>query len=192
MAVETNFRHYQFENFLLDAEEGVLYRDGEKVALPRKVFDLLLLFVQSDGRVLSHDEIIQTLWADTSVEQSNLKQSIYVLRRALGEAPEENTFIKTLPKRGYRFLADVKPVAENGREIFAAEHTITDVYIEEEIFDDDDEDETSEKAVAQLPPSANPSVVQQKSFFRRNVFLVALLSLIIFSAMPGIMSRSPA
>src|SRR3712207_7785084 len=51
------------------------------------------------SRVLTHDEIIQQLWADTAVEQANLKQTIYVLRRALGDSSEENAFIKTLPKR---------------------------------------------------------------------------------------------
>jgi Tol biopolymer transport system component/DNA-binding winged helix-turn-helix (wHTH) protein len=174
--VKTDFRHYQFGDFLLDAEEGVLYRDGERVALQRKVFDLLLLFVRSEGRVLQHDEIIQQLWADTTVEQSNLKQSIYVLRRALGESPDENTFIKTLPKRGYRFLAEVR-VLPAERHAVIAERTITDVFIEEEIIEE--EEETVETKRLALSPS-NISENRGARHFQPRPLLAGLFFLIIF------------
>ncbi len=143
------FRYYRFDDFLLDSEEGVLYRNDEPVPLTRKVFDLLLLLVRSDGRVLGHDEIAQALWADTTVEQANLKQSVYILRRALGELPDENRFIKTLPKRGYRFLADVSAIPDTRRAgaIFAAERTVTDVYIEEEIIEEDAGEPAAERVL---------------------------------------------
>src|SRR5215213_9134114 len=165
----SDFRYYKFDDFLLDAEEGVLYREGAPVPLTRKVFDLLLLLVRSGGRMLNHDEIINTLWADTAVEQANLKQSIYVLRRALGELPEENRFIKTLPKRGYRFLADVCAMPdEQRRAVFAAERTITDVFIEEEIIEDEPEAAVNRP---QLPPANSPGRWQR------------LLFIVLFSAM---------
>jgi len=173
--VKTDFRYYQFGNFLLDAEEGALYQESELIPLQRKVFDLLLLFVKSDGRVLSHDEIIQALWADTSVEQSNLKQSIYVLRRALGESPDETAFIKTLPKRGYRFLAEVSALPDPRHSIIAAEQTITDVFIEEEIIEEEN-DKTQTFALL----SSNISENQAAGHFWKHPLLLCLFSLIIF------------
>jgi DNA-binding winged helix-turn-helix (wHTH) protein len=171
--VKTGFRHYQFGDFLLDAEEGVLYRDGEPIPLARKVFDLLLLFVKSDGRVLSQDEIIQALWANTAVEQSNLKQSIYVLRRALGESSDENAFIKTLPKRGYRFLAEVRGLPCERNTVIAAEQTITDVFIEEEII----EEESGDAKTNALLPRNTPNRVQRH--FARQLLQICLLSVIV-------------
>jgi Tol biopolymer transport system component/DNA-binding winged helix-turn-helix (wHTH) protein len=165
-----DFRYYKFDDFLLDAEEGVLYREGAPVQLTRKVFDLLLLLVRSGGRVLNHDEIINTLWADTSVEQANLKQSIYVLRRALGELPEENRFIKTLPKRGYRFLCEVRALPDERRALFA-ERTVTDVFIEEIVEDDTDERPRREL----LPPARRGFRIWQTPLF------IALLCAIVFS-----------
>jgi Tol biopolymer transport system component/DNA-binding winged helix-turn-helix (wHTH) protein len=156
----TNARHYQFEDFLLDAEEGILYRNGQPIPLTRKVFDLLLLFVRSNGRVLTHAEIIQTVWADTSVEQANLKQSIYVLRRALGELPDENRFIKTLPKRGYRFLPEVC-LPFQAKPTLVAEQTITEFLIEEEIFDD----EADERILKRLPPAGDSRPIWQQAWF---------------------------
>jgi len=170
-----DFRYYRFDDFLLDAEEGVLYREGDPVQLTRKVFDLLLLLVRSGGRVLNHDEIINTLWSDTSVEQGNLKQSVYVLRRALGELPEENRFIKTLPKRGYRFLADVRALPDERRAVLAAERTITDVYIEEEIIEDD-------------PAATGPALLpaSRRRRWQKPLFIAAFCAIIFTTAGYGL------
>jgi DNA-binding winged helix-turn-helix (wHTH) protein/Tol biopolymer transport system component len=178
-----DFRYYKFEDFLLDAEEGVLYREGEPVPLTRKVFDLLLLLVRSGGRVLQHDEITKALWADTAVEQANLKQSIYVLRRALGELAEENRFIKTLPKRGYRFLADVRALPDERRAIIAAEHTVTDVFIEEEIIEDDSE---APPPRALLPPA------RRHRIWQKPLFIVVLCALIFTTLGYGVYRLSSA
>ena len=89
--------------------------------MPNKILGLLLLFLESEGRVLSHEEIMKAVWRDTQVETANLKQSIYILRKILGESSaaadgsDENgggeTFIKTLPRRGYRFHAPARVVS---------------------------------------------------------------------------------
>ena len=168
----TDFRYYQFEDFLLDTEEGLLFRNGEPIPLPRKVFDLLTVFVRSEGRVLTRDEIIQTIWADTTVEQSNLKQSIYVLRRALGESPDENRFIKTLPKRGYRFLAEVKVLPDGNENLTVAEYhdQAADVFIEEEIIEDE-----ANEAESRAPTLSNRGYrIWQQPLF------IGLLCLIVF------------
>ena len=83
-------------------------REGAAVPLPPKAFDTLLLLVRNSGRILSKEELMKAIWPDTFVEEASLAQNISVLRRALGEAAGERQYIETIPRRGYRFLPQVK------------------------------------------------------------------------------------
>ncbi|HEV2706147.1 MAG TPA: winged helix-turn-helix domain-containing protein [Pyrinomonadaceae bacterium] len=112
---------YEFGVFRVDAQERLLYREGEVVPLTPKVFDTLLVLVQNSGHVLEKTELMQTLWPDSFVEESSLAQNISLLRKALGEGASERQYIETVPRRGYRFVAEVR---ETKRE--AAEATTTD------------------------------------------------------------------
>src|SRR5262245_18604984 len=112
---------YEFGPFRLDADERLLMRDGRMTPLPPKVFDTLLVLVENSGRVVSKDELMQSLWPDTFVEESNLTQNISQLRRALGDGAAEAQYIETIPKRGYRFVAGVQPLEVNG---VSAEETV--------------------------------------------------------------------
>ncbi|HEV2669061.1 MAG TPA: transcriptional regulator, partial [Blastocatellia bacterium] len=103
---------YEFGPFRLDADERLLMRDGRMTPLPPKVFDTLLVLVENSGRVVSKDELMQSLWPDTFVEESNLTQNISQLRRALGDGAGDAQYIETIPKRGYRFVAGVHPYAQ--------------------------------------------------------------------------------
>jgi Tol biopolymer transport system component/DNA-binding winged helix-turn-helix (wHTH) protein len=103
---------YEFGPFHLDVEERLLLRDGRVVPLPPKVFDTLLALVANRGRILGKEELMQTLWPETFVEESNLTQNISQIRRALGEGE----YIETIPKRGYRFVAEVQAVALNEQD----------------------------------------------------------------------------
>src|SRR5262247_1282518 len=105
---------YEFGPFRLDADERLLMRDGRITPLPPKVFDTLLVLVENSGRVVSKDELMQSLWPNTFVEESNLTQNISQLRRALGDGASEAQYIETIPKRGYRFVRRVQPLALNG------------------------------------------------------------------------------
>jgi DNA-binding winged helix-turn-helix (wHTH) protein/tetratricopeptide (TPR) repeat protein len=87
-----------------------LRRGEENVPLPAKVFDLLLFFASNPGRPLLKNEILSAVWPDTFVEESNLNQNVFLLRKAL--APDGDSLIVTLPRRGYQFTADVTPVIE--------------------------------------------------------------------------------
>jgi Tol biopolymer transport system component/DNA-binding winged helix-turn-helix (wHTH) protein len=102
---------YEFGPFRLDVDERLLMRDGRITPLPPKVFDTLLVLVENSGRVVSKDELMQSLWPDTFVEESNLTQNISQLRRALGDGASDAQYIETIPKRGYRFVAGVQPLA---------------------------------------------------------------------------------
>src|SRR6187200_3785533 len=102
-------QRYEFGPFRLDTSEHSLLRDGQVVPLEPKVFNLLRVLVQNDGRLLQKEELIREVWPDSFVEEGNLNRNIAILRKALGEEP--TGYIETVPKRGYRFVADVKEIA---------------------------------------------------------------------------------
>ena len=100
-------RLYEFGPFRLDATERLLLRDGEAVPLTPKAFELLLVLVGQPGHLLERDVLLKAVWPDTFVEENNLADNISRLRKALGEGENGQKFIETVPKRGYRFVAEV-------------------------------------------------------------------------------------
>src|SRR5262247_2872673 len=99
---------YEFGSFRLDAAERLLLREGAIVPLTPKTFDLLLALVERHGRLVDKEELFQTVWPDTIVEESNLSSNIALIRKALGDGENGLKFIETVPKRGYRFVAEVR------------------------------------------------------------------------------------
>lgn len=104
-------RFYEFGDFRIDAEKRLLRRNGELITLPPKVFDTLALLVSRSGEVLTKSEMLDEIWHDAFVEEGNLTQNIYLLRRTLGKTAEGKDWIETLPRKGYVFTGDV-----NGHE----------------------------------------------------------------------------
>ena len=107
MSLRTN-HFYEFENFRLDVAEKSLFVDGQPIQLTPKVFELLNLFVQNAGHLLTKDELIKNLWNDRFVEESNLTFNISTLRKILNDNAQSPRFIETVPRHGYRFIAKVK------------------------------------------------------------------------------------
>ena len=103
---------YRFGRFEMNVKEGILRSNGEIVPLTPKIFEMLLLLVRKNGQMVGKDEIMQNVWADSFVEETNLTSNISRLRKILHEGGEE--FIETFPKRGYCFRAEVEEV---GNEI---------------------------------------------------------------------------
>ncbi len=103
---------YEFGDFRLDAEERLLLRVGEVVPLPPKAFDLLLALVEQPGHLLEKEVLLKRVWPDTFVEENNLADNISRLRKTLGEGEHGLKFIETVPRRGYRFVAEVKEASE--------------------------------------------------------------------------------
>jgi eukaryotic-like serine/threonine-protein kinase len=132
-----NFRYYEFDDYKVDARRRILFKNGERVALSARIFDLLLVLVQNEGRVLDHQELLEKVWEGQFVEQSNLKKSVSALRQILGEQPNESLYIKTVPRRGYSFVADVRGIPEEGAEAIFVTQTREEFIVEEEIFEDD-------------------------------------------------------
>lgn len=103
---------YEFGPFRIDPEQRILFRGQEPVPLPPKAFETLLILVDRSERVVLKDDLMKSLWPDTFVEEANLSQNIFVLRKALGETAQDARYIVTVPGRGYRFAQKVKQRAE--------------------------------------------------------------------------------
>jgi DNA-binding winged helix-turn-helix (wHTH) protein/Tol biopolymer transport system component len=105
-------RFYEFDRFRIDTKRRLLMRDGEPIALKAKALDTLVLLVQHAGRLLEKEELMNRLWPDTAVEEANLTQNVFEVRKALGEVPGEQRFIATVARRGYRFVAEVRAIGD--------------------------------------------------------------------------------
>jgi serine/threonine-protein kinase len=103
-------RAYDFGGFRLELGSRRLLRDGVTVVITVKAFDTLATLVEHAGRVVDKDELMRRVWPDAIVEEANLSQQIFLLRKALGEGPRDHRFVATVPRRGYRFVADVVAV----------------------------------------------------------------------------------
>jgi TolB-like protein/DNA-binding winged helix-turn-helix (wHTH) protein/thioredoxin-like negative regulator of GroEL len=105
-------RYYEFGSYRLDTTERSLRCGNKTIPLAPKIFDTLLVLLENSGRVMDKKTLIELLWPDTFVEESSLSQTIFLLRKALGDLNSDRQYIKTVPKLGYRFIADVKKVRD--------------------------------------------------------------------------------
>ncbi len=110
---------FEFGAFCLDTEEHILARDGRRVPLSPKVYDVLRVLVEHAGHLVDKERLLDEVWPDTFVEEGALNRSISVLRKTLGETAAER-YIETVPKRGYRFVAVVTPASASGGKGVAA------------------------------------------------------------------------
>ena len=99
---------YEFGPFSLNAGKRLLLRNGEPVPLAPKVLETLLALIENRERVVTKDELLKQVWGDTIVEEGGLTRNVSVLRKILGEKPDDHQYIVTVPARGYRFVADVR------------------------------------------------------------------------------------
>ncbi len=124
----------QFEDYEIDRARWQLSWRNEPVQLTRKTFDLLIYLVDHANRVVGKEELLRTLWPESFVEESNLSQHIFLLRKALSRHESGAKIIETVPGRGYRFAAPLKtqtPPVEDRMVISAAE-SVTRITLEEE------------------------------------------------------------
>jgi DNA-binding winged helix-turn-helix (wHTH) protein/tetratricopeptide (TPR) repeat protein len=120
MAV-SNGTIYEFADFRLVPEDNLLLRDGEAIPLPPKAFSTLVLLLENHGHLVRKDELIEKVWEDAFVEEAAVSRCVWTIRNALGEDSKSQRFIQTVPKRGYRFVAEVIRVGpSNGSENGAA------------------------------------------------------------------------
>jgi DNA-binding winged helix-turn-helix (wHTH) protein/TolB-like protein len=101
---------YEFGTFRFDPENHLLLSAGLPVSLTPKAFDILLVLVQNGGRLTTKEELMRRVWPDSFVEEANLTVNISILRKLLGETPDGQPYIDTVPKKGYRFVAPVREI----------------------------------------------------------------------------------
>ena len=106
-AVRPGKHFYEFGGFCLDTGERLLLRGENPLRMPPKVFDTLRILVENSGHVLEKEELLRQVWPDTFVEENNLNKSISALRKILGRSINGRSYIETVPKLGYRFVAEV-------------------------------------------------------------------------------------
>src|SRR5215510_11310666 len=102
-----NDLRYEFGPYQLDSSTRILTRDGEGIPLTPKATEILLVLVKHAGQLVEKDELLKEVWPDTFVEENNLTQNIFTLRKALGDDRTDPKYIETVARRGYRFLATV-------------------------------------------------------------------------------------
>jgi DNA-binding winged helix-turn-helix (wHTH) protein len=110
---------YEFGPYRIDPAKRLLLRGEESVLLPSKVFETLLVLVQHRKEVVSKNDLLKTVWPDSFVEESNLSQSIFLLRKALDETAQDHRYIVTGPGRGYRFAESVQLVAADETDLIS-------------------------------------------------------------------------
>jgi DNA-binding winged helix-turn-helix (wHTH) protein len=101
---------YHFGPYRLDGRLRSLYKDGELVVLTPKAVDTLVALMERPGRVVEKDELLRAVWGEIVVGEDSLAQNVSTLRRVLGDDANRPRFIATVPRRGYRFVAAVRPV----------------------------------------------------------------------------------
>ena len=104
---------YEFGPFRADIEREILSRDGEQVPLTPKSFQTLVAFLRSRKEIVTKDELMKLVWPDSFVEEANLSRNVFMLRKALGESPQDHRYIVTVPGQGYRFAEEVRQVLED-------------------------------------------------------------------------------
>lgn len=176
---------YEFGEFRLDVREKILTRGSQPVELTPKGFELLSVLVEHHGRLLKKDELMEKIWADSFVEESNLTFNIRQLRKILGDNAHNPTFIKTVRQHGYRFIADVKQVHEEDK--VSEENKILEnkILIEE----DKPKDETFAAIVSPPPkvafteqPIAVADTPQKTRSFPARIFAVSVILLVAAAA----------
>ena len=200
---EQGQRLFEFDRFLLDAQQRVLFRDGEPVDLTPKVFDILLELVSSGGRVVEKKELMEKVWPDRYVEESNLTQHVSTLRKKLGSPAEGERYIMTVPGRGYRFLLSVKNW--NDDSVVTVHERIRARVVREDVEPADEPDRLlgsdEALAIAQRPTSqiietrlVTPAATQTKKlrWVWLPVIIVGIGVILAFAYLKFFRTRTPA
>src|SRR5215831_8529534 len=101
---------FEFGSFRVDPTERLLQHNGAPVHLTDKAFDALLVLIQRPGHLVERSELIAAIWGEAFVQEANLTVTISMLRKALDEQGNDSRYIETVPRRGYRFVADIRRI----------------------------------------------------------------------------------
>ncbi len=169
-------RLYVFGGFSLDVSSGFLTHSGQPVRLAPKVYQTLVFLIENRDRIISKDEIFEAVWPNTFVEDNALSYTISQLRKSLAAFEPETTFIETVPRRGFRFVADVREV-ETGLSAQHASGLVVEKQTVEETWIEEINDEHISRPQLALPSSAGNALNRYLA-----VGLVALIAMVTLGA----------
>jgi DNA-binding winged helix-turn-helix (wHTH) protein/TolB-like protein/Flp pilus assembly protein TadD len=185
-------RLFEFGPFRIDTANRLLLRDGKPIALKPKVVDTLLVLIENRGRVLEKDELIQRLWPDSFVEEGNLTQNIYEIRKALNSSAEES-YIETIPRRGYRFAVQVKELPfEEGADAARGEIGAVSENGQDASQRLENEKREEPSAVLAIAPNASRARLSRRWVLICSVLLLGVLALISYYFLSARTKPTPA
>src|SRR5215203_605217 len=170
---------YEFDEFRVDADQKCLWYADQLVSLTPKAFETLLVLIRRRGEIVAKDVLLDEVWADTFVEESTLSQNILTLRKTLGAFQKDKQFIVTVPRRGFRFVADVKETVRD-EEFFVVEKRTRTHIVAEQIHDSNDA-EKSETAIVTKPPARRETFAGKYKIFAAVFGALAILTIGFFA-----------
>ena len=173
---------YKFKAFCLNVPERQLSRDEIPVPLTPKAFDVLAVLVERSGSLVEKEELLRLVWEDAFVEEASVARIVHTIRKSLGEA-EQNKFIETVPKKGYRFVAEVEkvnglPPSQNG---FPGETKMSLPETDTQTFLPDVEQLTVESASEKIVHNQTPSARSGKRSAKFWVFAAASIFAVLIT-----------
>jgi DNA-binding winged helix-turn-helix (wHTH) protein/TolB-like protein/Tfp pilus assembly protein PilF len=185
---------YDFGPFRLEVSNQFLLHDGIRVALMPKTFDILFVLIERAGQVVAKEELMQRVWPDVAVEENNLNKHISILRKVLTESGYEACRIETIPRHGYRFVAEVHKIQAGGKA--------DDSIVGPLLFDEASISASQEAVAPPLPASqSQPAVtdrtnctqlVAESTKIRRGFVIMLLVTLLLIVAQFLFAKRSPS
>jgi Tol biopolymer transport system component/DNA-binding winged helix-turn-helix (wHTH) protein len=164
---------YEFDEFRVDTNQKCLWHSDKLVSLTPKAFETLLVLIKHRNEIVRKDVLLDEVWAETFVEESTLSQNIFTLRKTLAAFQKDKEFIVTVPRRGYRFVADVREISGDEEFFVVEKRTRTHIVAEQKEIHDSKDAEKSGTAIVAEP-------IPRKSF--RQKYLIFGVGLIVLTA----------
>ena len=174
-----NYTLYEFSGFRVDADQRCLWRGEDIVSLTPKAFETLLVLVRNNGNVVTKDSLLDEVWKDTFVEEATLAQNISTLRKALAKYEKAEDFIVTIPRRGYRFVADVTEINSEEEELIVEKQTVTHIVTEQKAIHESSDTEI--KPVVRQYTDSESFIDNRKLLTVLPLALVALIATGIYA-----------
>ncbi|HKR60599.1 MAG TPA: winged helix-turn-helix domain-containing protein, partial [Pyrinomonadaceae bacterium] len=176
----TSVKHaFEFGPFRLEVERHRLLRHNEVIILPPRAIDALLVLVQRPWMMVKREELMGAVWPDSFVEDSNLTVAVSQLRKALAENGNGAAYIETVPRGGYRFVADVREVDEQPGSLIVEKHTLSETVIEEEFLHEQSQSKIQSTAVVA------PVTGWRASINRHKIAILATIILLLGTFVGG-------
>jgi TolB-like protein/DNA-binding winged helix-turn-helix (wHTH) protein/Tfp pilus assembly protein PilF len=162
-------RFYEFGPFCLDPAEHTLLREGRPIPLRPKVFDILVVLIENHGHLVEKEKLMNSVWTEQFVEEGNLNKNISMLRRVLGEGDSGHKYIETVPKRGYRFVADVRVVND---------HEESDL-----VLDADEQRSSDSQEILKYPASVSETTQARTRPFNKTWVPLVVITIVLLATL---------